>query len=241
MTIYSEDRQAMLYPARRLSECGAIPCLFSPNQMHWSSGRAYIETDWHRGEMELVIRFFPAEWLARLPAQTGWEQFLAGGHTSACNPAYAVVTQSKRFPLVWDELAAPLPTWRALLPPTRSPSDLADAEDGTWVFKPALGHEGANVGISGVTAPAVWQSIRQQVRRDPCAWTAQRRFETLAMPTPDGPMYPCLGVYVINGQVAGAYGRLAHRPLTDDRSREVVVLVPKSPPPVGTDVGEAFL
>lgn len=239
LTHYSEDRQVMLYLARRLSERGANPCLFGPNQMHWSGGRAYVETDWRRGEMELVIRFFPAEWLPRLPASTGWEHFLAGGRASACNPAHAVVTQSKRFPLVWDDLATPLPTWRALLPATRSPDDLADAEDGAWIFKPALGHEGANVAIPGVTAPADWQSIRREVRRDPAAWTAQRRFQTLAMPTPDGPMYPCLGVYVIHGQVAGAYGRLAHRPLTDDRSREVVVLVPKSAPTAGTEVGEA--
>ena len=174
----------------------------------------------------MVIRFFPAEWLPRLPVHCGWRYFLAGGRTSACNPAFAVVTQSKRFPLVWNELATPLPTWRSLLPATVTPTEVTgDLED--WVFKPALGHEGANIGIFGITEPGAWQSIRAQVRREPSAWAAQRRFHTRALLTPDGPLYPCLGVYVIDGHVAGAYGRLARRPLTDDRSREVVVLLSK--------------
>jgi glutathionylspermidine synthase len=178
----------------------------------------------------LVVRFFPAEWLPRLPARTGWEGFLVGGQTAVCNPAYAVLTQSKRFPLVWDELATPLPTWRALLPQTRSPRAVGGAPEEGWVFKPALGHEGCNVGICGVTEPGDWRRIRRAVLRDPGAWAAQRRFEPLPLPTPEGPLYPCLGIYVIDERVAGAYGRVGVRPLIDDRSRDVVVLVRKSTP-----------
>lgn len=70
-----------------------------------------------------------------------------------------------------------------------------------------------------------WQSVCQEARKHPDNWVMQRRFHVESIATPEGPMYPCLGVYVIRGQVAGAYGRMARRPLIDDCSRDVVVLM----------------
>jgi glutathionylspermidine synthase len=228
LTIYSEDRQVMLYLARRLEEAGLSPCLCSPDQVRWAEGRAVVECDWHSGLTSLIVRFFPAEWLPRLPARTGWEHFLVGGRTPVCNPASAVLTQSKRFSLTWDELETPLPTWRRLLPACRSPGEArGELERGGWVLKPALGHEGRDVAIFGVSDPADWRRVRSAALADERAWAAQRRFDVLPVGTPEGPLYPCLGVYVIGGEAAGAYGRAADRPLIDDRSRDVVVLVRK--------------
>jgi glutathionylspermidine synthase len=150
---------------------------------------------------------------------------MAGGLTPCCNPGYAILTQSKRFPLTWDRLSAALPTWRALLPQTRSPGREIDPADRGWVYKPALGHEGRDIGMSDVTEPGDWARIRGAAVQDPGAWVVQRRFETLPLPTPQGPMYPCLGIYVIDGRAAGAYGRIGVRPLIDGRCREVAVLV----------------
>jgi hypothetical protein len=81
------------------------------------------------------------------------------------------------------------------------------------------------VGIIGVTEAADWQRIRRAAGKNPELWVAQRRFECVPLLTPDGLMYPCLGIYVIGGQAAGAYGRMGVRPLIDDRSREIAVLV----------------
>ena len=53
---------------------------------------------------------------------------------------------------------------------------------------------------------------------------AQRRFEAVALEHDGEVLYPCLGVYVIDGQAAGIYGRVARRPLIDARSRDVAVL-----------------
>jgi hypothetical protein len=47
----------------------------------------------------------------------------------------------------------------------------------------------------------------------------------LPLETLDGPRFPCLGAYVIDGQAVGAYCRLAPRPLIDDRAQEMVVLI----------------
>jgi glutathionylspermidine synthase len=230
LTIYSEDRQVMLYVARCLEERGLVPCLVSPEQLFWTGGHAQVACAQYQGPVQAVVRFFPAEWLPRLPARTRWQAFLAGGLTPVCNPACAVLSQSKRFALAWDELSTALPTWKGLLPETRSPRAVQGELEKGWMLKPAFGHEGHNIGLPGVTEPADWRRIRGEALRDDNAWAAQRRFETLPLPTPEGPMYPCLGIFVIDGQVAGAYGRLATRPLTDDRSREVAVLLRKTPP-----------
>jgi glutathionylspermidine synthase len=227
-TVYVEDRQMMLYLAQRLEEQGISAFLFDPTQLVWQQGMAGVANDNYRGPLDLVFRFFPAEWLLHLSARTGWEHLIAGGRTSVCNPGYAVLTQSKRFPLVWDRLATLLPTWRLLLPETRAPDRLHFDDVRGWVLKPALGHEGHNVGIHGVTEESTWRTIRRRARWNSGAWTAQRRFTPLALPTPEGLLYPCLGIYVIDGQAAGAYGRVATRPLIDDRSREIAVLLAPS-------------
>jgi glutathionylspermidine synthase len=218
----------MLYLAGRLEEVGLVPRLVSQEQLCWVGGQARIVSGGSWEPVNLVFRFFPAEWLDRLTTRTRWECFLAGGHTPTCNPAYAVLTQSKRFPLTWDDLSTPLPTWRSLLPETRSPDHVAGRFEDGWVVKPALGHEGYNVGMFGVNDASDWGRIRTAAVRDRSAWVAQRRFELVPVDTPNGPLYPCLGIYVIAGQVAGAYGRVASRPLIDDRSREVAVLVKKT-------------
>lgn len=218
LTVYSEDRQIMLYLARQLEECSLIPCLVGPRQLSWDNAIAHADGD----ALDAIFRFFPAEWMPRLRTRA-WQYLLVDGRTPICNPAYAVLTQSKRFALAWDRLATPLPTWRSLLPETVSP----DAVDGTpedWVIKPALGHEGNNVGVASASK-VEFRRIHRSALKHPHAWAAQRRFDVVALPTPEGPLYPSLGVYVVDGRAAGAYARVSLRPLIDDRSREIVVLV----------------
>jgi nucleoside-diphosphate-sugar epimerase/glutathionylspermidine synthase len=225
LTAHLEDRQTILYLARRFEDRGIRTCPLGPAQLRVRAGGLEAACDWYRGPLDLLYRFIPAEWLPRLPGLSCWREILAGCRTPACNPGRAVLTQSKRFPLVWGALATPLPTWRSLLPETCSPADVRDLAGGEWVLKPALGHEGRNIRIRGVTDPNDWRQIVETVHRHPDAWSAQRRFDVVPVATPEGFAYPCLGVYVINGQVAGCYGRLASQPLLDEHCREVVVLV----------------
>jgi glutathionylspermidine synthase len=220
-----EDRQTMLYLARRLQERDVQVCLLDQGQLQLCAGRLEARCDWYSGPLGLLIRFLPADWLRTLPRAASPPGFFAGGGTPLCNPGYAVLTQSKRFPLVWERMATPLPTWRSLLPETHSPSEVPDLEAGDWVIKPALGHEGQDVRMRLVTDRHPWQRIVRSVRRRPGSWIAQRCFFTVPVPTPDGLLFPCLGIYVIDGRVAGCYGRMATRPVIDDRSREVAVLV----------------
>lgn len=224
-TAYSDDQQMMAFLARRLDAAGARAFLASPAHLRWRDGRAWLETDWCRGPLDLVVRFFPGEWLPRLPAACGWEHFFAGGGTPASNPASAVLTQSKRFPLVWDELVTALPAWRALLPETRDPREVRWQDRDDWVVKPALGRVGEDVGMPGLVAPQDRRRLEKAVARHPGHWVAQRRFVATPLQLNGTCVYPCVGVYTVGRRAVGAYGRLARRPLIDWRAEDAAVLV----------------
>lgn len=228
-TAYTDDRQVMVYLSREIAARGLRPVLTGPDHLRWSGGRVRLESDAFREPVDFLLRFFPAEWLPNLPRASGWERFVAGSEVPICNPAFALLTQSKRFPRVWDRLATPLPAWRRLLPETRDPREVQRGDAGEWVFKPALGRVGDLIGISGATEEREWKSIRMGVRRWPRHWVAQRRFTALPLSTPDGEVYPCIGVYTIDGRAAGAYGRAARRPRIDHLAQDVAVLVVADP------------
>jgi glutathionylspermidine synthase len=224
-TAYTDDRQVMIYLSRHLESRGLRTCLLAPDQIDWTGGRARIATDWCGDHADALLRFFPGEWLANLPVKSGWRHFFGGAITPLCNPATALLTQSKRFPLTWDDLAAPLPTWRSLLPETRDPRQVSWWNDPGWVVKPALGRVGDSIGMRGVTPQKEMKQISRWMRWGSSRWAAQRRFETLPVVSDAGPVFPCLGVYTIGGKAAGVYGRVAVNPLVNHHARDVAVLI----------------
>ncbi len=224
-TAYVDDRQVMEYLGRRLGETGARAVLTSPGHLRWDNGHASVESSGSSVRVDAVARFFPAEWLPNLPRDCGWENFVGGAVTPVSNPARALLTQSKRFPLLWDALRTPAPTWRALLPETRDPREVPWRKSDDWVAKPALGRVGEDVGIRGVTTAKEWKGIERSVRWHPGHWIAQRRFESTVMRQDGSELHPCIGVYTIGTRVAGAYGRIASRALIDHRAQDAAVLV----------------
>jgi glutathionylspermidine synthase len=224
-TAYSDDRQVMTYLSRRFAASGLRTSLVSPAHLRWEHGRARLETAWTCDRIDAIVRFFPAEWLPNLPSACGWSHFFHGGSTPVSNPASAILTQSKRFPLTWDALRAPMPTWRSLLPETRDPRDVPWHERDEWVLKPALGRVGEDIVMSGVTEASQVKRLSRHARVFPSRWTAQRRFVVTPFRVRGKDLYPSIGIYTIDGRVAGAYGRLAERPLIDGRARDAGVLV----------------
>jgi glutathionylspermidine synthase len=224
-TSYTDDHQVMAYVARHIQALGGRAALVSPAQIRWESGQAYVLRESSKAAVHVLARFFPAEWLEDLPRACTWERWFRGGVTPTSNPASALLTQSKRLPLVWDRLRTAMPTWRTLLPETRDPRDVPWRASDEWLLKPALGRVGDGIGMRGVTPTREWRLIARAARWRPREWIAQRRFEAVAF-APDGaPTYPCIGVYTIDGRAAGAYGRIASRPLVDWRARDIAVLV----------------
>ena len=228
-TAYTDDRQVMTYLSRRLEEQGARVALISPAHLRWRDAHASVESDWTAGRADAVVRFFPAEWLPNLPSSSRWHRFCNGAATALSNPATSVLTQSKRFPLVWSALRTPMPTWRALLPETRDPREASWGSSDEWVLKPALGRVGESVGVPGVVPRQEWDRIARHARRAPSQWVAQRRFAPTPLRVREVDLHPGIGVYTIDGRVAGAYGRLASRPLIDATARDAAVLVASAP------------
>jgi hypothetical protein len=223
-TAYSDDQQAMAFVARRLEVMGISVHLASPAHLRWDGECARLETSWWHGPLGLIVRFFPAEWLPALPRVAGWRRLFAGSRTPLSNPATAILAQSKRFPLVWDALRTPVPTWRALLPETRDPRSVTWRNSDDWIVKPALGRVGEGVGMRDIIDRVEMQRIARSARWWPSAWVAQRRFDTTAVEIGGARIFPCLGVYTLNAKVIGAYGRCARVPLIDSRASDAAVL-----------------
>lgn len=218
-TGYLDDRQVMHFLARELEARGVDAPLMAPDHLVWKDAAAHI------GDTKLaaIFRFFPGEWLPNLPRRAGWRNYFAGSNTPQCNPAVAVAAQSKRLPLVWDRLYSPMTTWKSLLPETRAAHGVQP--DSQWVLKAALGRVGDEVAIAGVTGEKELRQITRWARRRPRRWIAQRRFEALPLAAPEGAIFPCIGVYVVDGKAAGAYCRAARRALVDGAAMDVALLL----------------
>ena len=223
-TAFSDDQQMMRSIARRLTVDAGRVHLASPAHLRWQNGHAHLAADWWSGRLDLVVRFFPADWLPGLPRRTEWSRLFSGSRTPLSNPATAVVTQHKRFPLVWDRMRTPLPTWGSLLPETRLPREVPWAASDEWVVKPVLGRAGEGVAIRGVASDKEMRRIGRQVRWSPSGWIAQRRFDTLPLTIAGQRVFPCLGVYTLDGKTIGAYGRVGPRPIIDGSAADAAVL-----------------
>jgi glutathionylspermidine synthase len=222
---FMEDHQIMAYLANHLQERGCRTHLAGPLNLDWRDGQAFMNSAWDQGRLSAVVRFYQSEWLADLPGRCRWTHLFHSGRTPVANPGYAVVLENKRFPLVWDELETPLPTWRNLLPETRDPREAPWNSDEDWLLKTALCNTGDTVSIRSLLSETRWNSVAQQVRRRPEQWVAQKRFQPVAVETATDRMYPCIGVYTINGKAAGCYARLSRGPVVDYLATDVALLL----------------
>ena len=216
----------MVYLQDALRQVKLTSCLASPAQLHWTQGTPRMNTDWRQGNVDFILRFFPAEWLPRL--RSGWTDYFTSGRCPACNPTSALLVQSKRFPLVWDELRTAVPTWRSLLPETRDPYNMhgLDRASSAWLIKPAWGRIGEDIAMQGVSLAKDWRRLSRKTWFDPRRWVFQRRFATVPVHAAGQDWYPCIGVYTVNQKVVGAYGRVATQPIITSKAKDVAVLSP---------------
>ncbi|MGZ8921096.1 MAG: glutathionylspermidine synthase family protein [Limisphaerales bacterium] len=224
---YSDDRQVMTFIAREVEKRGGTAVLLDPSQLRWSVGpgsRARIQCDWFNGAADAIFRFFPAEWLPNLKRTCDWSNYFTTSATPQMNPGSALISQSKRFGLMLDQLKTELPTWKQLLPQTCDVRDVRGTPE-EWIIKPALGRVGEAIGMKGVTSAKEWKQIRRSSFFYPKDWVAQRRFEMLPVETPDGARYVCFGVYTIDGTAAGIYGRCSSNPIINHTAQDVAVLL----------------
>jgi glutathionylspermidine synthase len=219
---YTDDRQVMVYIAQEFKRLHIVSALLNPDQVAWRNGTAHIGQN--AQPLGGILRFFPAEWLANLNRKSKWQRYFSDSLTPQSNPATALLIQSKRLPLFWHRLSTQMPYWYRYLPETRDVREI-DIGSGDWVLKPAFGRVGHDVGIRGVSEEKDWNKIVRYARKYPDYWIAQRRFEPAAFETENGPMYPCIGVYTIDGKAAGAYGRVGEYAIVDQFAKDAAILV----------------
>jgi glutathionylspermidine synthase len=222
---YLEDMQIMVYLSDLLTERGVAAHLAKPQQLEFVDGGACLRSATYDGPVDAIVRFFQAEWLANLKNRRNWEPLFVGGRTPIANPATAILTETKRLPLVMDRLKAPMTVWRTLLPETRDPRDAPWKKDDRWIVKTALCNTGDTVGMRGQVRPREWRRMRREIFFGPGGWIAQRRFEASPIDSPAGEIYPCLGVYTVDGAAAGIYGGYSTKPLIDYAAVDAAVLV----------------
>jgi hypothetical protein len=218
---FMEDQQVVSGLARRLRLRGSTAVLAEPRHLTWKDQRASIGDT----PVAAIVRFYQGEWLARLPRRAGRRHLFVGGKTPVANPGVAILSESKRLPLLWDELGVRCPIWQRLLPETRDPRQVPWTRDEGWLLKTAFCNTGDSVTALGLLPKKTWRKRRLDVWLNPRQWIAQRRFQTLPVETPAGPMYPCIGVYTIEGQACGIYGRISPKPVIDYTATDVAVLV----------------
>jgi len=223
---YLEDQQVVRVLGRELKMGGSTPHLIqSPEALQWSSGGARLTHD-RSIQIDAVIRFFQAEWLAKLPARSGWQElFRRRESTRVSNPLESVISESKRLPLCFDFMQASSQTWRELFPECRDPREIPESGREDWVLKAAYSNTGDAVHIGAELTKKAWKALLRTAQKDPLSWVAQRRFETVTLESFRGPVRPCVGVFVIGSKVAGAYVRLATSQITDAHAMEAPLFV----------------
>jgi glutathionylspermidine synthase len=219
---FMEDSQVVHYLARQLRALGLRAHCVHPSHIAWRDGAAWLGGR----SVGAVVRFYQAEWLTSLPASTGWYNYLHGGRTPVLNPGTCITIESKRFPLCWDELCTTsLPTWRELLPESVDPRHAPWQSDESWLLKTALCNTGDTVSVRALMSSDEWSKAARAARWFPTDWVAQRRFEPVPLTTPIGSVFPCIGVYTVDGRACGVYGRLSSGKVVDFTAVDVAVLL----------------
>jgi len=223
---HMEDHQVVGYLAARLRERGLAAPVVSPLHLRWSDGTANVDSGWWSGRVDAIVRFYQVEWLAKLPRTLGWEHLFVGGVTPVANPGTAAFSESKRLPLIWDRLRAPVPTWRRLLPETRPLRAAPWATDDGWLIKSAFSNTGDTVSVRSAMTTAAWRRRAWTARLASGQWIAQRRFDVVPVFHEGVPLSPCIGVYTVNGAAAGAYARIASgSAIIDGTARDAALLL----------------
>lgn len=218
---FMEDHQVVSYLAQVLRERGVDARPAGPLQLQWESGCARLNGN----ALGAVVRFYQVEWLPELPRRSHWSFLLIGGRTPVTNPLACIFGESKRFPLVWDSLSSELRTWRRLLPETRDPRDAPWRADESWLIKAAWCNTGDSVSARGFIPDREWRRASWSATLFPREWIAQRRFDPVPVASPIGDVYPCIGVYTIDGRAAGAYTRISTNRVIDHRAIDAALLL----------------
>ncbi len=220
-TAYADDRQIACCVADYFNQIGLHSSLVAPNHIDWRQRHAYLAGSELR--FDGIYRHFPFEWLAQLSDKAQWLGYY-DSLTPACNPAIAILSQSKRLPLLWDKLQLDVPGWRTMLPETKALEKKAGP--GIWIYKPAYGRVGEGISINEAISEKERKKILKAVKYHKKYWVQQQKFNSEVLVGENNERFHlCLGVYTVCGKAAGFYGRISEYARIDERAQDIAVLI----------------
>jgi glutathionylspermidine synthase len=226
-TAYSEDLQHMLALESWLVAAGHRTLLCSPEHLGSRWGRPTL-----MGEpIDAAFRFFPGEWMPRLPNFALWRRL--GPRLPTMNPFYRLVRQSKKVFALWGRPGVADDADRELFE-RHAPRtvDLAaeeiprlEEEREQWVLKEAFGRMGDSVVMGVLETDESWKKSLEEAGKKPGDYAVQELFRVAPMSFEAGPLYPAIGAFLVNGRFAGYYSRAAPRPFLNHEAYHVATLV----------------
>lgn len=226
-TGYSEDLQHMLVIRDWLASAGTPSLLASPSHLSagWRGIRVLSEP------VDGIVRFYPGEWYQWLSNHRDWKRALP--RLRMMNPLRRLIRQSKRLFVRWatdswlskEDQAFVLEHTPASVDFDPAKLDLWLQEQTEWVLKAAFGRMGDSVVLGSLTQPKAWKHSLEEASRQPSQYLMQRRFDVAPLPFIQGPLYPALGAFLVNGRFAGYYSRAASTPFLTHEAYHVATLV----------------
>jgi hypothetical protein len=98
-------------------------------------------------------------------------------------------------------------------------------EQPDWVLKAAFGRMGDSVVLGALCTPTQWQTALKDAAQRPQDFLMQERFLVNPLDFANGPMYPALGAFLVNGKFAGYYSRAADTPFLTHEAYHVATLI----------------
>ena len=200
-TAYSDDWQHMAFLQRLLEARGVAAFGAAPTAVTLDSGEMIVDGT----PLDAALRFFPGDWL--LFARDG-ESWFERHPRKLSNPLHALFSQNKFFPVACAAASIEAPFWHRYLPAT-SPLRLSDLFGSQHVAKPSFGRVGEDVERIDELSFAKRVRLAARVLSEKGLWIRQRRFESVNLGSDAEPLHACIGVYCVDGKVAGCYGRLS--------------------------------
>ena len=226
-TCFSDDRQVMQYMGDRLKKEGYKIIYGAADHVNFKDKNAYCILNEEHEKIDLIFRFTPLEWLIQMKPRR-WDGYFSS-NTISCNHPIAIYAQSKRFPLVWDDLEKDninLVTWKNLLPETLEVKKIGKRNG--FIYKPVYGRVGEKISIKEACKGEEYNKIIKDVKKHPKQYLAQRKFESFPLKGENDEEYHiCLGSYIIEGEHAGYYARISEYPRIDSYAADIPVLIEK--------------
>lgn len=200
-TSFSDDWQFMSFLQEIMAEKGIESIELSPENFELVPSKTKL----NGRKLDVILRFFPGDWL--LFSKMG-KKWFENPMDNLVNPMQSIFSQNKYFPVLFEEFEEQFPNWFWYLPETKK-LRLVDLLISRDLIKPSFGRVGEDIQLIPNLNLAKKFKISLQLLASTGLWIKQKKYKPMNLGTLNEPMIACVGVYCLNGEVIGAYGRVS--------------------------------